>query len=83
MDTTLLSNQQLQIQSFWNLIQASVDIVQRGLLRLLNSKYASLNEKRQQDRSSFFSLKGVLKSKGDVDTDKKMIDDYLKDKYDL
>ena len=39
--------------------------------------------KRQQDRSSFFSLKGVLKSKGDVDTDKKMIDDYLKDKYDL
>lgn len=83
MDTTLLSNQQLQIQSFWNLIQASDDIVQRGLLRLLNSKYASLNEKRQLDRSSFFSLKGVLKSKGDVDTDKKMIDDYLKDKYDL
>ena len=83
MDTTLLSNQQLQIQSFWNLIQASDDIVQRGLLRLLNSKYASLNEKRQQDRSAFFSLKGVLKSKGDVDTDKKMIDDYLKDKYDL
>jgi hypothetical protein len=83
METTLLSSQQLQIQSFWNLIQASDDIVQRELLRLLNSKYASLNEKRQQERSSFFSLKGALKSKGDVNTDKKMIDDYLKDKYNL
>jgi hypothetical protein len=49
----------------------------------LNSKYASLNENRQQETSSFFSLKGALKSKGDVNTDKKMIDDYLKDKYDL
>lgn len=83
METTLQSNQQLQIQSFWNLIQASDEIVQRGLLRLLNSKYASLKEMHRQERSSFFSLKGALKSKGDVATDKKMIDDYLKEKYDL
>lgn len=83
METTLQSNQQLQIQSFWNLIQASDEIVQRGLLRLLNSKYSSLKEMHRQERSSFFSLKGALKSKGDVATDKKMIDDYLKEKYDL
>ena len=83
METTLQSSQQLQIQSFWNLIQASDEIVQRGLLRLLNSKYASLKEMHRQERSSFFSLKGALKSKGDVATDKKMIDDYLKEKYDL
>ena len=83
MDTVLQSNQQLQIQSFWNLIQASDENVQRGLLRLLSSKYASLKEIHRQERSSFFSLKGALKSRGDVATDKTMIDDYLKEKYDL
>ena len=83
MSTVLQTNLQLQIQSFWNLIQASDESVQRGLLRLLNSKYASRKEMHREERSSFFSLKGVLKSKGDADTDQKMIDDYLKEKYDL
>lgn len=83
MATTLQLNQQLQIQSFWNLIQASDESVQRGLFRLLNSKYATLKKIHGQERSLFFSLKGALKSKGDSATDKKMIDDYLKEKYDL
>lgn len=83
MSTVLQTNLQLQIQSFWNLIQASDESVQRGLLRLLISKYASRKEMHREERSSFFSLKGALKSKGDADTDQKMIDDYLKEKYDL
>ena len=83
MATVIQTNQQQQIQSFWNLIQASDEIGQRGLRRLLTSKYASLRDTHRQERSSFFSLKGALKSKGDAATDKAMIDDYLKEKYDL
>jgi hypothetical protein len=81
MASTLQLNQQQQIQSFWNLIQASDEDVQRGLLHLLNTKYAS-QKMHRQERSSFFGLKGILKSKGNTDTDKKLIDDYLKEKYD-
>ena len=83
MATALQTKQKMQIQSFWNLIQASDESVQKELLRLLHSKYASLEELHQQERSSFFGLKGALRSKGDAVTDKKLIDDYLKEKYDL
>jgi len=83
METALRSNQLLQIQSFWNLIQSSDESVQRGLLSLLNTKYSTDKREHHKGRSSFFSLKGALKSKGDATTDQLMIDDYLKEKYDV
>ena len=83
MATILQTSQQIQIESFWNLIQASDENVQRELLRLLNSKYASLQKLHKRENNSFFNLKGILRSQGDAVIDQKMIDDYLKDKYDL
>ena len=81
MATAIRTSQALQIQSFWNLIQASDEGVQKGLLRLLNTKYASGKESRQRGRSRFFDLKGALKSKGDAETDRKLLDEYLSEKY--
>jgi hypothetical protein len=83
MSTLLRTNQALQIRSFWNLIQASDENVQRELQRLLNTKYASLREKQSSERSSFFSLKGTLASKGSEAKDKRLLDQYLEEKYDL
>ena len=60
---------------------ASDEGVQKGLLRLLNTKYASGKESRQRGRSRFFDLKGALKSKGDAETDRKLLDEYLSEKY--
>ncbi|MBQ9204032.1 MAG: hypothetical protein IJ155_07320 [Prevotella sp.] len=83
MVTALGTNQTLQIQSFWNLIQASDENVQKELFRLLNAKYAPVAGNRRQGRSSFFNLKGILKSQGDAETDNKLLDEYLREKYDI
>jgi len=81
MDAVLKSNQRSQLQSFWNLIQASDESVQKGLLRLLHTKYPSEKVTVRPARNSFFALKGILKSKGDTSKDQQLLDEYLKDKY--
>ena len=81
MATASRLSQVQQIQSFWNLIQASDEGVQKGLLRLLNTKFASVKDSARTERSCFFGLKGALKSKGDAETDQKMLEGYLVEKY--
>ena len=79
MTATVLAQQ--QIESFWNLIRFSDENIQKGLYVLLDSKYGKKSASKKD--TSFLQLKGVLKTEGSQQTDKQLIDDYLKEKYGL
>jgi len=81
MVTTLRPNQMLQVESFWNLLQASGESVQRELYILLQRKYGDNDQTAQSEQPSFLLMKGILSGKGNVDTDRQMIDEYLQAKY--
>lgn len=70
---------QQQIESFWNLIQLSDESIQKGLYVLLENKYGKEHGRKKEN--SFLKLKGVLKTKGSQETDKKILDEYLEEKY--
>lgn len=72
---------QQQIESFWNLIQLSDESIQKELYVLLDNKYGKEHERKKEN--SFLNLKGVLKTKGSQKTDKKILDEYLEEKYKL
>lgn len=73
MVTALGNNQTLQLQSFWDLIQASDESVQRELQELLDAKYSSEKTGAPRTKSVFFSLKGIVKSKGSTEKTSKCL----------
>ena len=73
--------QMMQVQSFWNLLQASGESVQKEVYFLLQRKYGSGPQPVHTDIPSFLQMKGILSVPGDSDTDKQMINEYLSDKY--
>ncbi len=83
MAITLRPNQNVQVQSFWNLIQSSDERVQKELYVLLQSKYGGSQSDNKEGNRTFLQLQGVLKGKGCQETDRKMLDEYLKEKYDV
>lgn len=72
---------QQPIESFWNLIQLSDESLQKELCALLDNKYGKEHGRKKEN--SFLNLKGVLKTKGSQSTDKKILDEYLEEKYKL
>ena len=83
MAITVRPNQNIQVQSFWNLIQSSDERVQKELYVLLQSKYEGSQSDNEEKGSAFLQLQGVLKGKGSQETDRRMLDEYLKEKYDV
>ena len=81
MATVLRPLQMIQLQSFWNLIQTTDEGVQKELYSLLQRKYAERNEDVQSEKPSFLQMQGILKGYGNQDTDRKMLDEYLSEKY--
>lgn len=77
----------VQLQSFWNLIQSTDEGVQKELYVLLQRKYAksfsSAGTQPDVQEPSFLQMKGILKGKGNEETDRQMLDDYLQEKYDV
>lgn len=77
--------QLLQMESFWNLIQASDETIQYGLYSMLEKKYSTMEknaENRHKSSSrSFRQMKGILKP---LDmTNEQLRDEYLAKKYSL
>ena len=72
--------QEIQLQSFWNLIQTMDEGVQEELYVLLQRKYGNRRD-MQNEAPSFLQMQGILKGKGNEETDRQMIDEYLKEKY--
>lgn len=72
--------QEIQLQSFWNLIQTIDEGVQEELYVLLQRKYAERRDKRSET-PSFLQMQGILKGEGNEETDRQMIDEYLNEKY--
>ena len=83
MMTTLRQNQNVQVQSFWNLIQNSDEKVQKELYILLQRKYEGKHLDDKGESTPFLQLQGVLKGNGSQETDRVMLDEYLKEKYDV
>ena len=83
MTTGLRPSQMVQLQSFWNLIQTTDEGVQKELYVLLQRKYERLESNKPLDNPSFLQLQGILKGTGSAETDRLMLDDYLKEKYDV
>ena len=73
--------QLLQLQSFWNLIQASDEAVQFGLYAMLEDKYAKKTEEIQHMTLSFRQMKGILKSVSTPAEDFRA--EYIDEKYGL
>lgn len=71
----------VQLQSFWNLIQATDEGVQKELYVLLHRKYAEHRNEDSSKRPSFLQMQGILKGKGNEDTDRHMLDEYFAEKY--
>lgn len=72
---------QQQIDSFWNLIQSSDETVQSGLYALLNAKFGGNRKHSKKEKSTFLKMKGVLKSEGNQETDRQLLNEYLEEKY--
>ena len=81
MAITLRPSQNVQVQSFWNLIQSSDERVQKELYVLLQRKYKDENIENKEDSTSFLRMKGILKGTGSIETDRAMLDEYMKEKY--
>ena len=81
MEATLRPTQLAQLHSFWNLIQTTDEGVQRELFILLQRKYAKHHNEPAPKQSSFLSMQGILKGDGNVDTDRRMLDEYIQEKY--
>lgn len=82
MATALRATQMIQLQSFWNLIQTSDEGVQKELYVLLQHKYSKPKGKgANSEAPSFLQMQGILKGKGNEDTDRQMLDEYLQEKY--
>ena len=75
--------QMAQLHSFWNLIQMTDEGVQKELYILLKRKYSDTRDKSSHETPSFLQLQGILKGEGNIETDKKMLDEYLQEKYSL
>ena len=77
----------VQLQSFWNLIQTTDEGVQKELYVLLQRKYANsfsdADIQSDAQAPSFLQMKGILKGKGNEETDRQMLDGYLQEKYGL
>lgn len=73
----------MQMEAFWNLIQASDETVQYGLYAMLNNKYSEsdVDNKEKQPKRSFRSMKGILQPL-DI-SNETLRDDYLTNKYGL
>ncbi len=81
MSTTLRAVQQVQVQSFWNLIQTIDEGVQKELYQLLRQKYTGTNQKVKSESPSFIQMQGILKGEGNEETDRQMLDSYMQEKY--
>ena len=81
MSTALRPQQLVQLQSFWNLIQTTDEGIQKELYVLLHRKYAENHPDTTSASPSFLQMKGILKGIGTPDDDRKMLDDYLQEKY--
>ena len=81
MATRLGPSQQVQLHSFWNLLQTTDEKVQRELYVLLYRKYANKKEGGETQAPTFLQMQGVLKGQGDEQTDCQMLDEYLQEKY--
>lgn len=75
--------QQIQVQSFWNLIQTIDEGVQQELYQLLRQKYNGTGQKPESDSPSFIKMLGILKGEGNEETDRQMLDSYMQEKYDV
>ena len=83
MEATLRPTQIAQLHSFWNLIQTTDEGVQRELFILLQRKYANRHKESAPKQAAFLSMQGILKGDGSVDTDQRMLDEYMQEKYGL
>lgn len=72
---------QQQIDSFWNLIQSSDETVQSGLYALLNAKFGGNRKQSKKEKTTFLKMKGILKSEGNQETDRQLLNEYLEEKY--
>ena len=68
----------IQLHSFWNLIQTTDEDVQKELFVMLQHKYSKPHIKATP---SFLQMEGILKGHGNADSDRKMLDEYLQEKY--
>lgn len=64
MATRLRPSQQVQLHSFWNLLQTTDEKVQKELYVLLYRKYANKKEVTKTQAPTFLQLQGVLKGQG-------------------
>ena len=83
METTLRNIQKIQLQSFWNLIQTTDEGVQKELYVLLQRKYGQAESIKETESPSFLQMQGILNGVGNEETDRQMLDEYLKEKYGL
>jgi hypothetical protein len=83
MATALRPNQLVQLQSFWNLIQTTDEGVQKELYVLLQRKYGQAESIKETESPSFLQMQGILNGVGNEETDRQMLDEYLKEKYGL
>lgn len=81
MSTTLRPTEQIQVQSFWNLIQTIDESVQEELYQLLRKKYTGSSQKVKSESPSFIQMQGILKGEGNEETDRQMLDSYMQEKY--
>lgn len=79
----LQPRQMIQLQSFWNLIQATDEGVQKELYVLLQRKYGSKHQTQSTAAPSFLRMQGILKGAGSIETDRQVREDYLQEKYGL
>ena len=83
MTTTLLPEKQKQLNAFWNLILASDSEVQEGLFALLAHKYQKQGPVTKAKAMPFLQMRGRLKSHGDANTDRQILEEYLQEKYSI
>lgn len=76
--STQTSEQLLQIESFWNLINISDDAVQLGVYTLLSKKFSQKKTDESSPQISFRQMKGILEPIEDFEN---LRDEYINNKY--
>ena len=83
MATAFKSQQMMQLQSFWNLLQTTDEKVQKGLYVLLQQKYSNASDEQHNVAPSFLQMQGILKGSGNDKSDQRMLEEYFNEKYGL
>ena len=81
MGAVLNPKRQMQLHSLWSLIQTTDEPIQKELFVMLGRKYSHNTATPETETLPFQQLKGILKSKGSIETDREMLNEYLQEKY--